>query len=568
MATRHTERGSAMILAVMAMLIMAVLSVSFALLADIESRVGVSSTHQAQAEALAEAGLEVARDALRAASATPQGFTAWFDGTHANHMLVTGQPLNGGQYWARIDNDCAPAAPAALRESATCTPTTDTNQTAVITAWAIAGSGRSRVRAVVGVDSPWHHVCSNAKLDATGHCNEPGNRNGTPTVTPADPNDPNGPAAYDDLPRPILGCSRIAPMLHRGTVPAATQLSACTASSPGMYAYPYPVVPGAPPRFVVMGGDPAAIGVTPRTTCNSEPAGGNGHVYFGHFDCALATPCLAADGHTCGGLDRKGCLPPTDSRVILGHANQLASNNPVGTRWVAYSPALNQCGDGLPTETGMAYNLQPHSADTTVSFDQNVGSAARQFDVYVFDAGASFGTSRQFYGTFVVEGNEVDRPCSDKDFVAGGGAGSQFWAGPNAPAMAAPWVVPATRSRQYGYPLVALIYNPDLPPPTVQPTYAPQGTCADLGSSHTKIYGMIYSGGHVEFNGIQTEGTVVAYEIQTRGSAALTYSPLYGDFAPPPSFPVGAGTRLVVIRKSFVACTNYSDDSGGPTACN
>ncbi len=565
MATLRTERGSAMILAVMATLIMAVLSVSFALLADIESRVGVSTAHQAQAEALAEAGLEMARDALRAASTAPQGFTAWLDGTHASHMLVTAQSLGGGQYWARIDNDCPPAAPAAIRESGTCTLTTDTNQTAVITAWAIAGSGRARARAVVTVDSPWRHVCSGAKPDDTGSCKEPGN--GTPAVTPADPNDPNGPAAYDDLPRPILGCSRIAPMLHRGSVPAGTQLSACTASAPGMYPYPYPGAPGAPPRFVVMGADPAAVGVTPRTTCHNEPAGGSGHVYFGHFDCALATPCLAADGYTCGGPDRKGCLPPTDSRVVPGHANQLAYNNPVGARWVAYSPALGQCGDGLPTETGMAYNLQPHSANATVGFAQNVGSPARQFDVYVFDARAAFGASRRFYGTFVVEGNEVDGSCADKDFAAAGGPAAQFWAGPNAPAMASPWVVPAGRSWQYGYPLVALIYNPDLPPPTVQP-YAPQGTCADPGASLTAIHGIVYSGGHVELNPVELEGTLLAYGIRAQGSATLTYNPVYGDLAPVPGFPAGAGNRVLVVRKAFLECTSYSDDSGGPTACN
>jgi hypothetical protein len=86
---------------------------------------------------------------------------------------------------------------------------TDTNEKAVLTAWAVAGAGRSRVRAVMGVDSPWKHVCADARPDNGGYCNDTRNTKGNPSVKPADPNSENGPRAYDDLPRPILGCSRI-----------------------------------------------------------------------------------------------------------------------------------------------------------------------------------------------------------------------------------------------------------------------------------------------------------------------------------------------------------------------
>src|SRR5581483_9234979 len=168
-------------------LIMGVLSVSFALLADIESRVGVSYKQQAQAEAVAEAGLEMARDAIRTAPTVNGGFTNWFNGTSATHVLFSNQSLSNGQYSARIDNDCAaaiPGFPSAIQEpnhnpgNQPCDNTTDYNEVAVLTAWATAGNGRSRVRAVVGVDNPWKHVCSNAKPDNNGYCNEPGNRNG------------------------------------------------------------------------------------------------------------------------------------------------------------------------------------------------------------------------------------------------------------------------------------------------------------------------------------------------------------------------------------------------------
>ncbi len=98
----------------------------------------------------------------------------------------------------------------------------DTNETAVLTAWGTAanGLGRARVRAVLGIDNPWKHVCSNSSQDnPPGYCNEPANRNGNPTIVPADPNEyPGGPAAYDELPRPQLGCSAIDVTLHGETV--------------------------------------------------------------------------------------------------------------------------------------------------------------------------------------------------------------------------------------------------------------------------------------------------------------------------------------------------------------
>jgi hypothetical protein len=168
------------IIAVMAMLIMGC-SASPSLLADIESRVGVSYKQQAQAEALAEAGLE-RPGRLRTAPTLTGAFTNWFNGTTATHNLFTNLTLGPGTYSARIDNDCAAVntVPAAIEEPphlpgpVACNNTTDYNEVAVLTAWAQSGSGRTRVRAVVGVDNPWKHVCSNGKPDNNGYCNEPG----------------------------------------------------------------------------------------------------------------------------------------------------------------------------------------------------------------------------------------------------------------------------------------------------------------------------------------------------------------------------------------------------------
>lgn len=541
------ERGSAVLLAVLAMLVLGVLSLSFALLADVESQTSVSHAQQAQAEALGEAGLEQARDAIGAASSAGGHFTSWFNGVQATHVLFSGVELNGGSYSARIDNDCSSVIPGlslAIQEpnhqpgNRPCDNATDHNGIAVLTAWATSGGGRSRVRALVGVDSPWKHVCANARPDHTGYCNEPGNRNGDPTVSPADPNDPNGPAAYDDLPRPILGCSRIAPGIHRGLHGLATQLNGCFAH-PGMYPHPYPVAPEAPPRLVVMGEDAAAGG----RTCYEDPVT-PGIRYFGYFDCALQTQCDPAT-MPCGSWgDRKGCVAAGDSRL---------ATKP--TRYVAYDPVLGRCGSGGANETGLVCLLGQGCSH----FSQDVGSPQMQFTMYVFRQNWSQASNRQAYGTIVAEGTAAGGTV----FAAGRGASTALWAGPSQSPLPAGWAF----SNQYGYPLVAFVYNPEMAPPTVTPVYAPQDHVADFGSN-SRIHGVIYSGGHARFNPLDLDGGVVTFEIQTEGSASYTYNTGYGDHTPPPGFPLGAGHRVVLIRKSVVVCTNYSDDSPGPTACH
>src|SRR5262245_13683102 len=284
--TLHGQRGSVLIIAVIAMLVLGILSFSFALLSRLEMTTGINYKAQAQAEALAEAGLERGRDVVRTGSDETCGFTKWTDpggssgygcGPGLANLLFNGVPLGGGDYSVVIDNDCSPLVPAAIQDPS-CTgvsPARDTNETAVITAWATAasGQGRARVRAVVGVDTPWKHVCSNSSQDnPPGYCNEPANRNGNPSVTPADPNEyPGGPAAYDDLPRPRLGCSLIDPRVHGETV------ANCP---PGQnYSPPYPVGK----RLVVQGD------TTPSGNCGTF-----GSIMFGgYFDCALTTPCDA-----------------------------------------------------------------------------------------------------------------------------------------------------------------------------------------------------------------------------------------------------------------------------------
>ena len=90
------------------------------------------------------------------------------------------------------------------------------------------------------------------------------------------------------------------------------------------------------------------------------------------------------------------------------------------------------------------------------------------------------------------------------------------------------------------------------------------------GGGGTQIHGMVYSGGEVEFDPILVDGTVVAFGIQTQStSATYNYNTIYGNAASPAptGFPVGDGTEVTIIRKSFIVCSTYHDDSAGGTAC-
>ena len=191
---------------------------------------GVNYKAQAQAEALAEAGLERGRDAVRDAAerglrvhevdrsrqlAPPSGC-----GAGLAKLLFNGVALGAGDYSVVIDNDCSPLVPASIQDPscAGATPPATRTRRRSLTAWATAanGQGRARVRAILAIDTPWKHVCSNSSQDnPPGYCNEPANRNGNPTIMPGGPQRvPGWPAAYDELPKPTLGCSAIDPALH------------------------------------------------------------------------------------------------------------------------------------------------------------------------------------------------------------------------------------------------------------------------------------------------------------------------------------------------------------------
>jgi hypothetical protein len=353
---------------------------------------------------------------------------------------------------------------------------------------------------VLGIDNPWKHVCSNSSQDNyPGYCNEPANRNGNPLIVPADPNEyPGGPAAYDDLPRPLLGCSAIDVTVHgesAGNCP------------PGQnYTYPYPVGK----RLVVQGD--ASIG-----NCGTF----NGVTFRGYFDCALTTPCELP---LCNPIVR-ACVPPGDPR--LSDASR-------------YAPSPCGANRGM-VRTG------------AVSFTGNIGAPGNGRNIYVM--GGTFTLQGDdFYGVVVVEGNGTG---GDDDLRHRNQA--RIWTEQ----------VNTTHNRPvYGYPLAYLVYDPMLPAPTANPL-APQNTVADLGGGFgSEIHGIVYSGGNVDFDPILLVGGVVAFQIQTQSTASIYwYSPTYGNATPPPGFPVGSANTVILVRKSFIVCSNYSADSGGGTAC-
>jgi hypothetical protein len=517
--TRYDQGGSVLIIAVIAMLIFGILSFSFALLSRLEVTTGVNYKAQAQAEALAEAGLERGRDAVRTAAdaSGPCGFSRWTDpGNSSSYgcdaglakLLFSEIPLGAGEYSVVIDNDCFPLVPVAI-EDAKCregTPGRDENERAVLTAWATAanGLGRARVRAIVAIDTAWKHVCSNSSQDnPPGYCNEPANRNGNPTIIPADPNEyPGGPGAYDVLPTPALGCSEINPSLHAN--------------------------PGCSPsgRKVVTGGGTLQ-------NCN-----GGGQTYHGYFDCALTTPCP----ETICGVLRPACVNNNDSRALTDSSNYKEAPCPSEATGMVFS------GD---TPFGNVGSSDTDGRNAYVMRDGNRGQVKIQ--------------GGTFYGTLVVEGNGPGSCGGSNPDMLLGSNGSMVTATTNSTHR-----VDGTTSGQprtvYGNPLTLLIYDPQQPPPTAANPYAPQQTCADIGTSGsaTATSGLIYSGGHVEFTSIVLEGGVVAFEIQTRGSTAYHYSYKYGKAAPPPGFP---GNTVIPVRKSFIVCADYAADTGGGTAC-
>jgi hypothetical protein len=570
---RTSEHGSVLIIAVIAVLLVSIMLSSLSVLGKLEATIGLNYKSQAQAEATAEAGLDWARDQVRTAGAAGvgTGFTPWFDGTKATHMLTSGAGQSVGQFKfnVRIDNDCAAynTVSSAIQESSTCTNSTDTNETAVLTSWATVGTGNSRVRAAIYIDNPWKHVCSNSQNDPGGpFCNSAGNTKGNPAVTPADPQDTNGPRGYVDLPRPVIGCSRIDPSVHTNN-----PTTDCPSVSNNLYSQPalgttYPAFPAVPanggPVLVIMGDDPA---LTATAKSCGEDYQSPSKKYFGYFDCALRTPCPAS---LCGTI-RKGCIrgnrnPDTGADLSGGSTDYWRLGSGVG-----YDGTT--CG----ANTGMVWSGSQSFANITI------GAPGTNLGVlYIMhDKGASMATSGA--GKAVLTLGPQPNTYINGTVVVEGDAITQNWAilcvnGP-APSPLPPNPCPTPQTgysatKGYGYPLALMSYDPKLPYPTVSPQ-APQPISVNFGSNNTMVNGSVYSGGQLTFNPINVNGTSIAFNIDLQ-SATSTYNyvPQYGNDAPPAGFLPGTSDPVVMLPKSFITCNNYHDDSPsgtppGPTAC-
>jgi hypothetical protein len=423
----------------------------------------------------------------------------------------------------------------------------------------VVGNGRTRVRAEIYIDNPWKHVCSNSKNDPGGpYCNSAGNTKGNPSVSPADPQDTNGPRGFDDLPRPVIGCSRIDPQVH-STAP----LTDCPLGSSNLYSQPavtgYPAFPAVPalggPKLVIMGDDPAITATAKK--CNIDP-GNASNYYFGYFDCALSTPCSAA---VCGAI-RKACVRSTDSRV------NSASPYYDPTNYASAGPGYPNPVPGCGANTGLVWIGSWSPSNITAG-----SVAAPQVFYVVHDKAASMatgGTGRAiaslgpqdtyFNGTIVVEGDALSK--NKADLCANGPAPS--------PLPANPCPTPQTgysATKGYGYPLALLSYDPKLPYPTVTPQ-APQPLTVNFGSNNTVVNGSVYSGGLLSFNPINVNGTSIGFNIDLQSStSSYTYIPQYGNDAPPAGFLPSSANTVVITPKTFIVCNNYNDDTGGATAC-
>lgn len=542
------QEGTAVIIAAIAMLVLGVIGFSFAILANLETRIGINQKHAIQALALAEAGLEHGRDAVKGAGGS---FNTWVGNASHGSMLVTGQAFNGGTYSVRIDNDCSsnnivppdpsPNPPYTIEdEGCFTTPTPqDRNETAALTAWATTsnGLGRARARVLVTYVSPWKHACynGNGQLctdDQTPACSNKG------CVSPSDPNHPNGPAK-GQLPLPNDMRCGIDPLgLDPTKIPGSlvpTDVAAFMTTTSPCVIFPYyewalktaaptrrkcPDVTGTVDPCAGPPPNPGTIGWDPTNpTCITTPSKCHGMVFFGPGvvgnPVALATGADVTFGT--GGGDNAGCM---------------------GTQGKDSSRPCYVTG-----------------ANSSVT-------------VYVMGK-ATVKNNVEINGTLVLHGNGVPGKTGPTRDLGLSGTNR---------ITANPCVGGLTPAPGCGYPLAILAFDPyasggpapnDLDDPEPTPTNG-QSIHLDISNATSRIDGIVYSGGTVDFNPITVNGGIVAWDVNVNNAAtSITYDPTYGSAAPPPGFSAPPGTSTVsVVRRSWIHCRDYSDETGGPTACS
>ena len=544
----RSDGGSALVAAILAMLLLGVFALSVSVLADLESRLGQNQKAAQQAVALAEAGLEHGRNMVRDAP-TATNFNAYIASATTRRLGVPagGISFGPGRYWVRIDNDCAaptgfagapPFVPSVVEDSSggACSDTNDANQTAVLTAWSEVTDGagriigRARLRAHYTVGNPWKHSCYDQDgglciEDAVGGCNN------NPCIDPSDPRHPNGPAA-GDLPIPSdIRCGTAGsapyPAIPAADIPADVQASGAVTATAPCVIYPYyqwALYQAAPTRVWCpailasgYGGNPTNVcSVTAGTlawnpadlTCIATPQKCHGMVFFGPGNSASTLATGADVDFGTSGASEAGCM---------------------GTQ-----------NDGSAGRS--CYDVA--SPDSSVV-------------VYVMGK-ASVTNNVEINGTLIMHGNGV----------AGGGANTDFGlTGTNRITTRPCTVGSPAPSPGCGYPLAILAYNPNETAPT---TAAGQTIQLDLSNATSLVSGLIYTGGTADFSPLTVDGGLIAWDVNITNTASrVTYNPTYGNAAPPPAFTMptdGAGVQI--SPPTWVHCTYNANETAAPTPCS
>jgi hypothetical protein len=568
----RSDEGMALVAAILVMLLLGVFALSVSVLADLESRLGLNQRAAQQALALAEAGLEHGRNMLRDA-VTPGDFNALIASAATRQLGVptTGIPLGSGRYWVRVDNDCAapggfvgaPAfVPVVVEDGAPggaeCLDTIDENQTAVLTAWSEVtdGSGRvigrARLRAHYTIVTPWKHACydQDGELcisDAVPGCNN------NPCIDPSDPRHPNGPAT-GDLPIPSdIRCgtngSPPYPEIPATDIPADVQASGAITSNAPCVIYPYY-------QWALRQAAPT------RTWCPAILASGYGN--------NSTNVCIATPGTFGWDPTNPTCLGPTATpqkchgMVFFGPGNSpstLATGADVnfGTSGSSYAGCMGTQNDGSDGRSCYA-------------------AASPDSSVVVYIMGKVAITNNvEVNGTVVVHGNGVTGSGTNKDFGLTG-TNRVTTRACNTPVPGTP--LAATLAPYCGYPLAILAYNPNEVAPT---TAVGQTIQLDLSNSTSLLSGLIYSGGTAEVRSLTVDGGLIAWDVNITNTASrITYNPIYGNaarpygnparppgFKPPPGFePTDESSGIVMYPATWVHCTYYANETGGPSPCS
>jgi hypothetical protein len=567
MARRPTilgdERGAALFIAILAMLLLGVFALSAVVMASLETRLGLNQKEAQQALALAEGGLEHARNMM--ADAVGAGNYDAFIASDAARRLgiasrTDGIPAVGGRYWVRVDNDCTatgalspPLVPATVEDDpdgpggVTCDPTADENETVVLTAWARTDSGRGQamVRAHYVTSNPWKHSCydtGDGELcidDAVGGCNN------NPCIDPSDPEHPNGPAeGLLPIPNDIrCGKQSLGGAIPDDALPADVR-AVFTGALPCVI-YPYfqwALQTAAPTRRDCMAGACQTPVSDPTFPGGTIPAGTIA------YDSSVTTCTTSATASKCHGMVFFG--PGIGSNPAQSLA--IGADVSLGT-----SPSDNAGCMGTTTDPRNDMR-DPSSPPPPCPGGQNSTVV-----VYVMGK-LTIKNNVGVNGTVVLHGNGTDSGGSSKDLSLTGTNRVKTFKPCTNPSLAG-------FSPGCGYPLAILAYNPpdnaaaDSPgPPT-----SGQSIVLDLSDATTLISGIIYTGGESEFGPINVDGGIIGWDVSIENTATrIVYNSQYGNDAPPPAFTTPGSTEFVtLVRPTWIHCRTYGDQWDGPTAC-